>query len=157
MSLFENDLYEYCDTFFVFLKQENIPTTEAIETALAELGSRYIVENVKSNEGKFVSATVRSPADCSGMDLTFVAGEEVDDQLKGLGEELRNITLHGDVHGSFKKLLAANVRYDVFHFEEKNANNEDEFLDPGGLLLVLQKIASTCDGVGYDPQSQDIL
>lgn len=157
MSLFENSLYEYCDTFFVFLKQENIPTAKAIEASLAELGPRYVVENVKEDNGKFISATVRSPADFSGMDLTFVAGEEVADQLKGLSAELRHMTLHGGAKDSLQKLLTSSARYDVFHFEEKNANNEDEFLDPGGLLLVLQKIAVTCDGVGYDPQSQDLL
>ena len=151
MSLFENSLYEYCDTFFVFLQEENVPTAKAIEASLAELGPRYVVENVKDDNGKFVSATVRSPADFSGMDLTFVSGEEVADQLKTLGEDLRAMTLHGGAEDSLKKMLSATARYDVFHFEEQNANNEDEFLDPGGLLLVLQKVAGTCDGVGYDP------
>ena len=157
MSLFENDQYEYCDTFFVFLQQENVPTAKAVEASIAELGPRYTVENIKENDGKFVSATVRSPADFSGMDLIYVAGEEVEDQLKSLSEELRNMTLHGGAQDSLKKLLSSTARYDVFHFEEKNANNEDEFLDPGGLLLVLGKVAATCDGVGYDPQSQDLL
>jgi hypothetical protein len=157
MSLFENSSYEYCDTFFVFLDQANTPTVDAIEIALAELGPRYVVENMKERDGKFLSATVKSRADFSGMDLTLVTGEEVDEQIKTLDQELRHITLHGGARDSLKKLLSANARYDVFHFEEQNANNEDEFLDPGGLLLVLQKIASTCDGVGYDPQSQDII
>ena len=157
MSLFENSEYEYCDTFFVFLQHENRPTAKVIEASIAELGPRYIIENLKEEDGKFMSATIRSPADFSGMDLTYVAGEEVEDQLKGLSEELRHMTLHGGAQDSLKKLLSATARYDVFHFEEKNANSEDEFLDPGGLLLVLGKIAGTCDGVGYDPQSQDIL
>ena len=157
MSLFENSLYEYCDTFFVFLELENMPTAKAVEASLAELGSRYVVENVKEAEGKFLSATVRSPADFSGMDLTFVSGEEVADQMKTLGEDLRNMTLHGGEQDTLQKMLNSTARYDVFHFEERNANNEDEFLDPGGLLLVLQKIAATCDGISYDPQSQDFL
>lgn len=157
MSLFENSLYEYCDTFFVFLQAKNMPTAKAIEASLAELGSRYIVENVKEADGKFISATVRSPADFSGMDLTYVTGEEVADQMKTLGEELRHMTLHGGEQDTLTRMLKSTARYDVFHFEEKNANNEDEFLDPGGLLLVLQKIAATCDGISYDPQSQDFL
>lgn len=157
MSLFENGSYEYCDTFFVFLDQNKAPTAKAIEAALAELGPRYTVENVKEEDGKFVSATVKSRADFSGMDLTYVTGDEVAEQIKTLSEELRHMTLHGGARDSLKKLLSATARYDVFHFEEQNANNEDEFLDPGGLLLVLQKVAGTCDGVGYDPQSQDLI
>ncbi len=157
MSLFENSLYEYCDTFFVFLQHENAPTAQAIQASLAELGPRYVVENIKEVDGKFASATIRSPRDFSGMDLTYVAGEEVADQLKTLSEELRHLTLHGGAADALKKLLCASARYDVFHFEEQNAGNDDEFLDPGGLLLVIEKIAATCDGVGYDPQSQDIL
>lgn len=157
MSLFENSLFEYCDTFFVFLELENMPMTKAVEASLAELGSRYVVEDVKEADGKFLSATVRSPADFSGMDFNFVSGDEVADQMKTLGEELRNMTLHGAEQDTLKRMLNFNARYDVFHFEERNANNEDEFLDPGGLLLVLEKLASTCDGISYDPQSQDFL
>lgn len=157
MSLFENGLYEYCDTFFVFLDQNKAPTVQAVVDALAELGPRYTVENVKEQDGKFISATVKSRADFSGMDLTFVTGDEVAEQVKTLSEELRHITLHGGARDSLKRLLSATARYDVFHFEEQNANNEDEFLDPGGLLLVIQKIAGTCQGVGYDPQSQDLV
>jgi len=157
MSLFEDNQYEYCDTFFVFLEEGNAPTCEAIEGALAELGTRYTVENLKGRDGRFVSATIRSPADYSAMDLTFVVGDEVTEQVTTLGEELRNITMHGGAADSLKKMVKATARYDVFHFEEKNANNEDEFLDPGGVLLVVQKIAAVCGGVGYDPQSQDII
>ena len=157
MSLFENSLYEYCDTFFVFLDGQKAPSGDAIKKSLGELGTRYEIENVKEQDGRFISATIRSPADYSAMDLTFVDGDEVIEQVGTLGDELRNVTLHGAASDSLKKLVKATARYDVFHFEESNADNDIEFLDPGGVLLVVQKIAATCGGVGYDPQSQDII
>jgi hypothetical protein len=157
LSLFENEKYEYCDTFFIYLKDENRPTLEAVNEALNALGQRCVVENVKEQDGKFESATIKFASDCSAMDIVYVNGPEVLAQLGEIKEELRNLTLTPDTQGALKKMATCESRFDIFHFEEQNPNTEDEFLDPGGLLTVVGAISSTCDGVGYDPQSQDTI
>ncbi len=157
MSLFEDDQYEYCDTFFIYLKDENRPSLEAVTGALRTLGHRCVVENVKEDSGKFASATIKFASDCSAMDIVYVQGSEVKAQLAEIQEELRLMTLTQETTKSLKKMSQCESRFDIFHFEEQNPNTEDEFLDPGGLLTVIGKISSTCDGVGYDPQSQDTI
>jgi len=91
------------------------------------------------------------------MDIVFVHGPEVQAQLGDIKEELRTMTLTLDTQKAVKKMCACESRFDIFHFEEQNPNTEDEFLDPGGLLTVVGAISSVCDGVGYDPQSQDTI
>lgn len=157
MSLFENEKYEYCDTFFIYLMDENRPTLDAVNAALQELGQRCVVENAKEKGGKFESATIKFAADCSAMDIVYVNGPEVIAQLGEIKEDLRTITLTLDSQNALKKMGKCEARFDIFHFEEQNPNTEDEFLDPGGLLTVVGAISSICDGVGYDPQSQDTL
>lgn len=157
MSLFENEKYEYCDTFFIYLKNENRPTLKDVMAGLSELGHRCVVESANEENGKFESATIKFSSDCSAMDVVFVHGPEVATQLDEIREQLRVMTLTPDTQQALKKMSTCEARFDIFHFEEQNANNEDEFHDPGGLLMVVDKISSLCDGVGYDPQSQDTL
>ena len=157
MSLFENEKYEYCDTFFIYLKRENRPTLEQVSNALAELGNRCVVENTQETEGKFESATIKFASDCSAMEVAFVQGPEVESQLSEIKEELRLMTLTPESMQAVQKMGKCECRYDIFHFEEQNPNTEDEFLDPGGVLTVIGQISSVCDGIGYDPQSQDTI
>jgi len=157
LSLFEDEKYEYCDTFFIYLMEKNRPTLDAVNSALQGLGHRCVVENVREEDGKFESATIKFASDCSAMDIVFVHGPEVQAQLGDIKEELRTMTLTLDTQKAVKKMCACESRFDIFHFEEQNPNTEDEFLDPGGLLTVVGAISSVCDGVGYDPQSQDTI
>ena len=157
MSLFEDEQYEYCDTFFIYLKDENRPTLKEVNAALDQLGHRCVVENARERDGKFESATIKFASDCSAMDIVYVNGPEVKAQLAEIKEELRTLTLTDDAQKGVKKMGSCESRFDIFHFEEQNANTEDEFLDPGGLLTVVGAISAICDGVGYDPQSQDTI
>ena len=156
MSLFENTEYEYRDTFFVFLDPENRPSTDKIESCIAQLGSKYVAENAKSDDGDFESITVKSPYDFSAMDIAYVEGEEVLGQIGELMEEFRTMTLVGDDYKKLAKFKTAKARLDIFHFEQVKSG-EQEFLDPGGLLIVMEKLTELCDGVGLDPQSQTLM
>ena len=55
------------------------------------------------------------------------------------------------------RIQNSTARFDIFHFEQVSAAGEEEILDPGGLLLVMQKLCELVDGVGLDPQSQALL
>ena len=157
MSLFENESYEYRDTFFVFFDRENRPSADKVQAALAELGPKYEVLNVTNQNGDFESLTIKSPYDHSGMDVAYVEGEEVAAQITELMEDFRTMTLAGDDHNKLSMLAKASARLDIYHFEQVADSSEDEFLDPGGLLMVMQKLVEICNGVGLDPQSQTLI
>ena len=156
VSLFENSEYEYRDTFFVFFDPENRPSSDKVEACIAELGSKYEMENAKSDDGDFESITVKSPYDFSAMDIAYVEGEEVTGQVQELMEEFKTMTLVGDDHKKLGKFKNASARFDIYHFEQVKGESQD-FLDPGGLLIVLEKLTDLCDGVGLDPQSHTLM
>ena len=62
-----------------------------------------------------------------------------------------------------RQLAEYPCRFDVYHFEQlvfvgrENADDEDDFMDPGALLIVMEKIAKLCHGVVVDPQANAIL
>ncbi len=157
MSLFEDSGYIYRDTFFVYFKKKNRPSAQIVQEALAGLGPKYETVNVKDNDGELGSLTVRSPYDFSAMDITYVEGDEVAVAISGLMEEFMTITLAADDKEKLQRFAETNARFDVFHFERVSDGGEEGFLDPGGLLIVLEKIAGLCGGISLDPQSQTLL
>ena len=160
MSLFEDEAYIYRDTFFVYLKEENRPATQAAADCFAELGAKYEVGEIRELDGRFGSVTVKSPQDYSAMDIAFVTGEEVTEQIQDLMLEFRTMTLTGDDREKLENFQQCNARFDVFHFEEQSnvgGGGPDEMIDPGGLLLVIEKLATLTGGVALDPQSQTLL
>lgn len=158
MSLFEDKNYQYRETYFLLFKRENRPEVDKLQAALSELGPKYETVNVKENDDVFESMTVRSPYDFSAMDITYVEGEDVTSQVEELLEELQTTTLTGDDHKKIARLEGTNARFEIYHFEQVGEGaSEDEFLDPGGLLIVLEKLAELCEGVGVDPQSNSLV
>lgn len=157
MGLFGDSRYEYRDTFFVLFKKENRPSSDKIQACLAELGPKYETLDLKATDGELESLTVRSPNDRSAMDITYVQGEEVTTQIDEVMTEFRTITLAGDDVKKLQRLRECDARFDIYHFEQCLSGGEEEMLDPGGLLIVLETIAQLCDGVGLDPQSQALM
>ncbi len=158
MSLFSDGNYQYRETYFVLFPKENCPKPEELQKVLADLGPRYETVDVKMRDGDLESLTVKSPNDFSAMDITYTEGEDVATQIETLQEEMRKMTLSGDDIKKLGRLKQCDARFDIFHFEEvATATSDDVYLDPGGLLIVLQALAKLCDGVSLDPQSQTLL
>ena len=157
LGLFGDSRYEYRDTFFVLFQKENRPSSDKIQACLAELGPKYETLDLKATDGELESITVRSPHDRSAMDITYVVGEEVQNQVTEIQSEFRTMTLAGDDVKKLKLINECDARFDIYHFEQCEAGAVDEMLDPGGLLIVLGTIAQLCDGVGLDPQSQALM
>jgi hypothetical protein len=160
MSLFENDQYRWRETYFVLFEEKNRPTAEDTVACLKKLGSRYEVTDVRRDDyGRFESLTLLSPMDYAAMDITYLAGEDVTAHVEELQRELKTASLTSAELAKLKRLPSCNARFDVYHFEQivSDGDDEDEFLDPGALLIVLERLAKLCHGVGIDPQSGAVM
>ncbi|MEX2175945.1 MAG: hypothetical protein WD872_16405 [Pirellulaceae bacterium] len=161
MSLFADSRYQWRETYFVLFEKQNRPLAADVRQALAEMGPRIeLLHLAASKEGVLESMTVLSHADAAGMDVTFVAGDEVKEQLAEIKEEWQTRKLDPREKQRLARLMTADARYDVFHFEEVNdfpADDDDGPLDPGTLLLVLTRLAQLCHGQSLDPQSGELL
>jgi hypothetical protein len=161
MSTFENHDYKWRETYIVLFHAERRPTLDKVQKLLAELNSRYELVNPEADEdGKFQSITIRSPQDFAAMDICYDTGEEVLEQAASLQEELKG-TVGPDDKPKLAGMARCDAKFDVLHFEhvsgEAATEDEDDMLDPGALLGVLDVLADLTSGLAIDPQSGSFM
>ncbi len=161
MSLFENDEYRWRDTYFVLFHEDDRPAADAALTVLESLGPRYSVQNVRCDEqGRLESLTLLSPDDFAAMDISYMVGEEVIEQVANLVEEFGVGELSKEETERLQRMQGCNARFDIYHFEQVVCpvdDDDEDFLDPGALLIVLQCLAKLCKGIGVDPQTGTVV
>jgi hypothetical protein len=110
-------------------------------------------------EGEFEALTLISPDDYAAMDITYVSGEEVVEQTGELLEELSANATTAAEKAKLKRLVDLNARFDIYHFEEVVTGDpeDDEFMDPGCLLQVLQRLTELVSGIPVDPQTGSLI
>jgi len=157
MSLFENDWYRWRDTYFILFDEANRPAAEILRDILQSLGDRFEVREVRGDaNGAFESLTLLSPIDYAGMDITYTSGEDVVMQVDELSREMVKSGLTKEEKEKLKRIKAFTARFEIFHFEQiadPQYDDEDEILDPGGLLIVMDRLTEFCQGIAIDPQS----
>ncbi|MCA9213438.1 MAG: hypothetical protein KDB27_10260 [Planctomycetales bacterium] len=163
MSLFENNEYQWRETYFVFFRAQNRPNSAAVQQALREISENFQVTNIRENESsELESLTVLAPDDYAAMDVSVACGDEVTEQKEELLSQLRSMAV-GDEAERVKEIQGCDCRFDIFHFEQlvfvgKSPDDEDDdFMDPGTVLIVMQKLADLCGGIAVDPQSNTLL
>jgi hypothetical protein len=170
MSTFENQGYRWRETYFVLFDSANRPTVSQVEAALGVLNDRFELQNLQADdEGRFESVTLVSPDDFAALDICFLQGDEVDEQVAQLNKDMRK---SGEDKSQLKKLAAANARLDVLHFQDvlgamasgptsPGADGDDEELeemfDPSALLVVLDALVELTEGVAVDPQTGTLV
>lgn len=160
MSLFGNDKYQWRETYFVLFRQSDRPLAKDVQAALAKGSQRYTVTDVQADdEGRFESLTLQSPEDFSAMDITLVTGDEVAEHIEELSREIAKSTLTDDGRKKLARLQHCDARFDIYHFEQvaSQTGEEDDYLDPGSLIIVLKRLTKLCHGIGIDPQSGTLM
>jgi hypothetical protein len=164
MSTFENENYKWRETYFVLFDAGKRPSLAKMTKTLQGLNSRFELSNaLADDDGAFESITLRSPQDYSALDISYMAGEEVQTQGVELAEEMRANAADADERAKLSRLPKCDARLDILHFEEvvggaSGGEDElDETLDPSTLLNVLDALVRITGGVGIDPQSGSVM
>jgi hypothetical protein len=160
MSTFENDQYQWRETYFVLFASAKRPKLEAVVRRLSELDHRLTLAAPSADaHGRFESITVVAPEACSAIDICFTSGEEVVEQCRDLAGELRPSECRGGDLARAHRLGAFDARFDVLHFEQLSDTDDDldEVFDPGALLMVLEALAELTGGIAVDPQSGSMM
>jgi hypothetical protein len=161
MSLFADSRYQWRETYFVLFDHQHRPKAADVKRVLAELGPRIEVHALTAGpHGYLESMTVLSHADAAGMDVTYVEGEEVKEQIVQLRQQWKSKQAGIREKPHLARALHADARFDIYHFEEISDlpdEEDDGPLDPGTLLLVLNKLARLCHGEALDPQTGELL
>ncbi len=163
MSTFENDQYKWRETYFVLFDAAKRPTLAKISKALRAINPRFELDNPIADDGDgFESLTLRSPQDYAAIDISYMEGEEVQQQGAELAEEMRSTAADDEERAKLARLRKCNAKLDLLHFEqvigEEGADDApEEMLDPSALLNVLDALVRLTGGVGVDPQSGTVM
>jgi hypothetical protein len=157
-----DDQLEWRDTYFILFQNSGRPTLTQVEAAISEATRRVTLENLEADDdGMFQSVLVQAPEDHAALEISYETGDAVIEQSAELAKQLK-----GDVTpDQLKRLLRADARLDVMHFErvspESFDDDDEEFasgaLDPGSLLNVVEALAKLTHGLPIDPASGAIL
>ncbi|MDA0658821.1 MAG: hypothetical protein O2931_05890 [Planctomycetota bacterium] len=164
MSLFEDSGFQWRETYFILFPIARRPTAAMVHEALQRLDARYrLSELQQSPQADFESVTLKSPDDFAAMDISYMQGDEVQEQVQDLLKSARAGKKSDTLLDAKQAALLAtcDARLDVLHFEqitEAGAGHDDEeFLDPGALLVVLERLRQICHGLVIDPQSGCVM
>ena len=162
MSMFEDGHYRWRETYFVVFDVAKRPTVQRVKKSLTALGRHYELKNVRGDEaGLLESLTVLSPDDFAALDISYLEGEEVLEQGAQLADDLQRTAADAAEKLRVKRIRQCNARFDVLHFEqltgEEDESEEDEMLDPGTMLIVLEALAKLTGGIAVDPQSGTMM
>jgi hypothetical protein len=157
MSLFANPGYRWRETYFVLFRRADRPSVEQLQQALESLGGGYEVTAVhRTEDGNLEAMTVVSPLDFAAMDISYVEGDEVREQVAELKDELEPAACSKQDLEKQRALLECDARFDIYHFQQvvdDAQDDEDEYLDPGSLIELLAGLAALSNGISIDPQS----
>ncbi|HZZ26421.1 MAG TPA: hypothetical protein VFE46_00335 [Pirellulales bacterium] len=160
MSTFENHDFKWRETYFVLFDSARRPMLEQVKRRLLKINPRFELSNGEADDaGHFDSVSLRSPQDYAAMDISYVSGEEVSDQVDELQRDMK-----GNIDASDRPKLAqlgqCDAKFDILHFEQVSDNEgdeESEMLDPSALLSVMDALIELTKGVGVDPQSGSLM
>ena len=158
MSTFEDKNYRWRETYFVLFDAKKRPKLKAVVKAMTSLNSRYELTNARhDDEGRIESLTIVSPDDYSALDICYLEGEEVLEQAPDIVSDLKKSAADDPIPIPYDDILKMEGRFDVLHFEhisnDAEEDEDDDMLDPGSLLIVLETLAKLTGGIAVDPQS----
>jgi len=164
MSTFEREGFEWRETYFVLFDEAKRPKLKQIEKLLKKLTGNFEISGGDADDdGMFESISLLVPDDHAAIDISYLAGEEVTEQLNELVKELKPSCVEADEKKKLARIPQLNARLDLLLFEQvsddggEESDEPEEMLDPSSLLLVLEALVDFTGGVGVDPQSGTVM
>jgi len=131
-----------------------------VQKAISKLHQHLTLTNLSADEkGLLESLTILAPDDFAALDISYLAGEEVREQVAELAKEVEPSCCCQDEKERLEELRKCDARLDIFHFEQMADldSEEDGMFDPSALLVVLDTLAELTDGISVDPQGGAML
>ncbi|MGL6195279.1 MAG: hypothetical protein ACRC2T_10715 [Thermoguttaceae bacterium] len=119
MSTFEDDRYQWVETYFVLLDPTKRPKADAVKKGIGSIFSVTWVRKLEVDpEGKFVSLSIVSETDNAAVDIIYQAGEQVVYEIEALAEELAQLTPTKRNRNKIEKAKQCSAKLEVLHFEK---------------------------------------
>lgn len=152
--------FRWLETYFVYFSAENRPALDKVAAVVSGLKGHFRLERGDADDdGAIESLAIRSPDDHTAVEITYLEGEDVQEQALEVVQEMRGND--GCDPKKIAQLIQYDARFDLMHLElqadDDDADDLDELLDPSTLLMVMESLIELTGGVGVDPQSGTLM
>ncbi len=119
MSTFEDERYQWRETYFVLFDPKDKPLLSEIQSGLGPMFKSLAVRQARADEqGRIESLTVASCDDFAAIDLVYQSGEQIVREIDALADEMVNLTSTKKNRAKIEKARKCSARLDVLHFEQ---------------------------------------
>jgi len=118
MTLFDDDRYDWRETYFVYFESTHRPKLLEIRRTLQTHAPFFDVLNTKSEpDGRLVGMTIASYEDHAALEIVYREGKEVLTEGQSLVLSLKEEAT-AEEHSKLQKIVRCKTRFDVHHFEQ---------------------------------------
>jgi len=118
MTLFEDDRYDWRETYFVYFESSHRPKLPEIRRALKTYVPFFSILNSKAEfDGNLVAMTIASYENHAALEITYREGKDVLTEIKQLVLSLKMDATAEELL-KLQKAAQYKARFDVHHFEQ---------------------------------------
>jgi len=118
MTLFEDDRYDWRETYFVYFEFSHRPKLPEIRRALKTYAPFFSILDSKAEpDGNLVAMTIASYENHAALEITYREGKDVLTEIKQLARSLKNDATAEELL-KLQKAAQYAARFDVHHFEQ---------------------------------------
>lgn len=118
MSLYDDDRYDWRETYFVLFDPERRPRTKDVHrTLIRRAGTFRVLDEQTESDGTLRSLTIASYEDHSALEIRYAEGDAVQAENAAMIETLREGS-SPEEWILLKKAAQCRARFEVMHFEQ---------------------------------------
>ena len=117
MSTFEDDRYQWRETYFVLFDPTKRPLLHEIRRGLGMFKSFQVREALADEQGRIESLSVASYDDFAAIDLIYQCGAHVLAETETILEQM-NFSAFSKNRAGIEKIRKCQARLDILHFEQ---------------------------------------
>lgn len=132
MSTFEDDRYQWRETYFILFNPSKRPLIGEVRKKLKPLLRTLKLTTIRGDsEGRLEMLSIASPEDHAALDIAYQSGEHILEEMNVLADELVNLTSTKKNQEKIERIRTCSARLEVLHFEqmvsEENENPPEVF------------------------------
>jgi hypothetical protein len=118
MTLFDDDRYEWRETYFVYFESNHRPKLPEVRRAL-QIHAPFldVLKSKAEPEGNLLEMTIASYEDHAALEIVYREGKEVLTEIRHIAGSLNEEATPDEI-SKLQKIVQCKSRFDVHHFEQ---------------------------------------
>jgi len=118
MTLFDDNRYDWRETYFVYFEASHRPKLPEVRRALRTHAPFLSIPNIKADpDGNLVEMTIASYEDHAALEIVHREGNDVLTEARDLAQSLKEGASEEE-RLKLQKIVQCKMRFDIHHFEQ---------------------------------------